>query len=475
MISRIALLAALSASFCVLHTSCSMEVEISAPIPPKTISPEKIATILEKAQQAVSKAQARNAGATLLEKAREARKKREKADAATARARVERQNTVLASSGQKLPINLGVYKRDVIELGLAAGQVAVETLFYRRVQQSMVTHIVESIEKDCDNFLKLLEAVDKGFYSYDKWYDKASFVYKPFYSVGRSQMLAYLQSYIEKQHAYTISLNPFSSGIFFECLALMAATKTIDSLPSKLILPDRRSCSELLEPFVPGVKQGAEILESVMPDMNPNFRISVPRFFQQRYEKDAQGNLQPIPFMSAPFSVLPLVKIIASPRLFISKVVAQANTDMGAMLNDRFKLNLPKWLYSDVAGYVTDYMTLVFGARIFNANALHDWNTYVEKHLEKTTKLVKKYKQARDEKNELKMEKRRAKIKKFVLASYRDKSSSLVNQYMPCSLIGKWWQSTYQGRLQVDSLMALPIYALLIYKAGKFYNDNFAF
>ncbi|MBA3953828.1 hypothetical protein H0X48_00705 [Candidatus Dependentiae bacterium] len=552
MIKKTALIALLSTNLLSVNISFSMEEGLQAahvaqaPELKKTISPERMAQLLQRAQQTVDKA-AKVDTSALLARVEKARQARAAAESAAVNAQIKSQNTLLTSfnlfkarfssvtqpvtvttqqeqddegsetkpkvvtslksiilgnnlrldlsskapfiqdigfntKGSKADtdqdasiITLGVYKRDIIEAGLAVAQITAETLFYKRVQQRMICHIVDSIENDTDKFLELLEATHKGLIRCDKLYNEASFLNKVSYAQSRNSMLSYLHTYVKKNHTYQLPLNPIKSNIFFDSLALMAATKGLEKLPDKLIAPCNFTTPQVntgipnlfayLTTNAKGVGGNLQPDNITIPQINTG--VPIPYLFQTTYAKDAEGNLQPIYFWQAPPSAFSVIKGLANPRLLVSKVLSGANSQMAELLNNRLHLGLPKWVYSDGVHYLTDYMTLVYGAQIFTSNALDDWSEYLETHLEKEIKLVKKYKRARDEKNEPKAQKRLVKIKNFVLASYKDKS------ILPCSLISKWWKSKNSGQSRINTLITLPAYGLLAYKAYKTYNYFF--
>ncbi len=530
MIKKTALIALLSANLLSVNICFSMDEGISAaPVAQvselkKTISPERMAQLLQRAQQTVEKA-AKVDTSALLARVEKTRQARAAAESAAVNAQVKSQNTLLTSFNlfkvrfssvtqpvtvttqqeqddagsetkpkvvtslksiifgnnlrldlsSKMPfiqdlgfntkgskadtdqdaslLTLGIYKRDIIEAGLSVAQIAAETLFYKRVQQRMICHIVNSIENDTDKLLELLEATHKGLIRCDKLYNEASFLNKVSYAQSRKSLLSYLQTYVKKNHTYKLPLNPIKSSIFFDSLALMAATKGLEKLPDKLIAPCNFTTPQI------------KIDNFTIPQINTG--IPVPYLFQTTYAKDAEGNLQPRYFWQAPPSAISVIKRLANPRLLVSKVFSQANSQIAELFNTTLHLGLPKWVYSDGVHYLTDYVTLVYGAQIFTSDALDDWSEYLETHLEKSIKLVRKYKRARDEKNEPKAQKRLVKIKNFVLASYKDKSM------LPCSLISKWWKSKNSGQSRINTLITLPAYGLLAYKAYKTYNYFF--
>lgn len=335
--------------------------------------------------------------------------------------KVKDQNTILFRLGKFFAF----YKGDVIRTACFSLDFLAEKALCNKIVALKTEHILNSIKADAKYLQEILNKI-----LILKEHER-----KNYKQLKSSPEILEFKDYINKNHKF-IRYNPFKLNLLPNFGLNLIKTRALNYIEdSFLVSTNNKNLLLRLEPYL-------------------------------SYEKDKDGNLKELP-LPGPFSIATVIMHILNPTYFTEKTAQRASHDLLEILNNYFKLGIPKFVFSNTTKILSAIGAIGLSAKytdnILNAN----WTEYAINNNKKFLKLIRRYnsmQKTTPQQNKEKLEKIEKKIKKFINKAIH-----------PGWFSNNLWVTTKNlGRTPFQLAIELPVLGLLAYKAYKFYKENFA-
>lgn len=310
------------------------------------------------------------------------------------------QNTVLTDPRNKFAL----YKKDIIEVGLLAADVAADVKLYRILTNRRIDHVYSSLIKDFNGCIALLQRTKDSEGRYDGRMEDMSTFAQMFTDTvrGRDVLLNPLRRYLSENHALLKGYSPFNKKTLVPLLARWGWEKVSDFLESKLLVsPDSaiEECMESAKNFFLNPLSGAEKIGTSIEKLGAHATA---------YESNDLGYVRPLDSGSVPpvsvtlglYGLLSLVNPTKGIPKILKKLSLGINSAVGDMLNVTggfYGFGVPKFLFSKTAQLGFEILGIGFSAHFYDSTNSEKWTTFVLVNREELLTKLRAYKRALDQ------------------------------------------------------------------------------
>ncbi len=294
-------------------------------------------------------------------------------------ATIKWQNTLLTSPENRVAL----YKKDFIEVGLLAADIAADVKLYRMLTNRRIDHVFDSLVHDFDGCIAMLKRTKDSENRYDMRMEDMSDFAQMFTDTtrGRDVLLNPLRRYITDNHALLKGYLPFNKKTFIPLLARWGWEKVSEFLESKLLVSATSAVEEgfeNLQDFCLNPLDGAGKLGATAEKLGAHATA---------YESNELGYLRPIDSGSPPVSVtLGLYGLLSlvNPGKGIPRVLRKLSLGSIGALNDKFNITgeffgygAPKFLFSKTMQLGFEIVSIGLSAQFYDATNSEKWTRFV--------------------------------------------------------------------------------------------------
>ncbi len=357
------------------------------------------------------------------------------------------------------PLEIGLYKKDLVHLSLTAADLAGDVLLYKHLTKRRVETILASLKKDYNGCIRALElslaAERKHELAQGEKGGDAYFI--------KMIACAPLKIYISKNH-YLMGSLPFNKAVLIPLVARWGWEKVSAHLRGRLLVD---------LPYVKTAAQGIGIFGGDDPQMETNRLWALGKTFDSAYEYDKKGDLKPVKGVS-PLSLSYCVSRVSN-FFYPSSVRLGGSLKSGLQfLNDTIGLYIPKVCFSKEADVVFDFLGIGFSAQAFDASLSAKWLEYTVQERSTLLLYLREYKELLESPQtpQEKLLKSEQKLRNFVENGHQDTS------WFPMSLAQQWKNFRFMGGSTLGRYATTWVVGVSMIKGAlnlkKLYNWYFA-
>lgn len=372
---------------------------------------------------------------------------------------IKKQNTLLASYGR-----VGIYKSDVVEVGLQLADFAADLKLYQFLKQRRIDYIVGKLLGGNDELVATIKRVNDSHARYEERSVMDPSMAKILKNKTKAldTLLNPLRRYVSENHSLAPGYIPFNRKTILPLLARWGWEKLSAEIKNRMIVS-------------PSVAGTLGVDEESLLFTDPKFLREKNDALFYAFDENSEGKLVRRTLTDTPISLSTCIKGLryaSNPVQGIQKILFSStdNPWLGRwkFISKKLGLNLPDFLFTNAMRNGLEFLGMGYSLNYLEHQLSREWEEYVVKNRELLYRLVTTYTRllTKPLSTESELTAAREAIRAFVVKGHESTS------WIPGKDLSTWWNARDNGRNMISRWLGIGAAALIVGKVAHWWYGS---